>query len=172
MTENLNEQFLNEISAVEIAQEVIEDFRSLNQILFKLQEDFSLPGDRKKLREMSAQTDEEIRPLMGRIAGNIRKLNGTLRKEVHVLPHDKEDMDRAMIRIMNQYMAMSVSIQLDASKGELYAAELNEIHSSLKELSDALNGYNEMAKVKGWPELMSENEACTAVRALQKLPIS
>ena len=151
---------------------LIEDFSSLNQILFKLQEDFSLPGDRKKLREMSSQTDEEIRLLMGRIAGNVRKLSRALKREDKVISHDKEDMDGAMIRIINQYMAMSVSIQIDVSKGEFYAAELNEIHSSLKELSDALNDYNEMAKVKGWPKLMSESEAYTAVRALQKPPIS
>ena len=55
MPENLNEQFFNEISAVEITKELIEDFSSLNQILFKLQEDFSLPGDRKELKGMSAQ---------------------------------------------------------------------------------------------------------------------
>jgi hypothetical protein len=166
MRKNLVKQFLNKIDTVKIVGEILEDFRELNQILFEFQGDFSLPGE-KRLMEMPVKTDEKIKLLMGKISRNTRKLSRVLRKKVQVIPHDITRMDRAMIGIMNQYMTVSVNIQLDVQKSTFYANKLNEIHSSFKGLSNDLNNYNTFAKEKGWPELMSVNEASVEAKRLQ-----
>jgi len=165
----LDEDVIGETKIIETGKKIIEDFRTLNQILFKLQENFSLKD--KKLREMSEQTNNEIRGLMDRIALNLKVIGNVLEKvpPEQVAPYSKEDMDTIMIRIMNQYMTTSVNIQIDSLNGKLYVTELNEIHSSLKDLSIALNNYNTLAKDKGWPELMSESEAFAEAKRLVQL---
>jgi len=165
----LHGEVMVKANAIEAGKKVTEDFSVLNRILFKLQGDFGFSADRK-LKEMSAQNDGEIRTLMSKIVSNLRAMKDALENGERQAPCSKKDMDDVMIRIMINYMTTSVNIQLDAQIGETYTKEVKKIYSSLNDLSEALNKYNKLARKKGWPELMSEDEAfATAKKRLSEI---
>jgi len=149
---------------LELGRKIVEDFKSLNSILFELQENFD--DERSRLREMSLETDSKIKKIVDRIGFNVKKLGNCILEETRVTPIDKGEMDNVMIGIMLQYATTSACIKLDALIEETYAKELNEIHSSLNQLSTALNDYNLLAVEKNWPKLLTENEALIEAKKL------
>jgi hypothetical protein len=162
----LFEETIEESKIINMAEEVIRDLKTLNRILFSLQENFNLSESR--LREMSESTDSDIIALVDRIEFNLKKISQALKTETQVTPFNKEEMDRVMVGIMAQYMTTSMNIKLDAVIGESYSMELNKIHSALSDLSTSINNYNTFARDKNWPEIISENEAL--IIAKQYLP--
>ena len=112
---------------IEPGKKVIEDLRSLNSILFKLQENFGI--ENTSIMEMSAQTSYEIWCLMDKIARNLRTMAVEIETRNQMIPYNKDGVDKVMIKIMFQYAIASLSIELNASVGEKYSKELNEISS-------------------------------------------
>ena len=144
---------------LEIANQVIKDMRILNQLLFDQGENFD-DKENNQLREMSQKTDNEIKKLMKRIENNLIRIGNAIGNRNQIIPHDKENMDKIMVGIMNQYIFTSNSIISDNILGENYAEDLNKIHSALNNLNDNINRYNtELAKTNNWPKIISTNEA-------------
>jgi hypothetical protein len=150
-----NEDILN------LGYQVIKDFETLNELLFDLNDDFSFSSDKQSnLREMSQETDRKIRKLISKIENNINKINEAIRSSIQIGPLKKEEMDQIMVNIMAQYLFTSRGITTDSAAGENYSIELNEIHSALNNLTDAINVYNsEGAVPNNWPRIQSINNA-------------
>jgi hypothetical protein len=144
-------------NVIGLGKKVIEDLRSLNRILFKLAENFG--SENTSMMEMSAQTCYEIWCLKDKIARNLKTMAVEIETRNQMIPYNKDGVDKVMIKIMSQYAFASVNIELNASVGERFSKELNEIYSSLNELSTAINAYNLLAVERNWPVLLTENEA-------------
>ena len=147
-------------SIFEIAEQIIKDMRTLNLLLFKMQENFHLKDKIKTLRGISQETNEEIINLINRIEIYINKISTAITNEVQMEPLNKTKTDRIMINIMEQYLFISEFIQSDGIIGENYVVDLNRIHTARNNLNDAINRYNsKIANVNNWTEIISGNEA-------------
>ena len=155
----------DEGSILELGRKVVEDFESLNQILFQLAENFCDPRYKNGvLREMSKATDAKVRKLMNKIDLNLRRIADAIINEGRITPLDENDMDDVMVNIMFQYLVTSMNVKSNATIGENYSKEINEIHAALGELARSINDYNTMADSKRWPRIKTENEAFSTAK--------
>ena len=148
-------------SMTEPGKKAIEDLKSLNSNLFLLAKNFGdeNTGMNTSMMEMSAQSSYGVWSLMDKIARNLKMIAVKIKTRNLMTPYSKDGIDKVMIGIMFQYAIASLSIELNASVGKRYSKELNEIYSSINELSTAINDYNLLAVERNWPVLLTENEA-------------
>jgi hypothetical protein len=142
-----------------IAEQIVEDMKSLNQILFQLGDNFNvLSFETEVLHEMPQTIDEKIKELINRIEENFNRLCFSIKNEMKIEPINQDNMNRIILNITTQYLFISANNKLDNVIRKNYTIGLNRISLAFNNLSCAINDYNEIAGLKKLPKIQTINE--------------
>jgi hypothetical protein len=147
-------------------EQIVQDIKSLNELLFSVEEDFSLISKKPTIfREMSQEANKRAKTLIEKIEKNINTINEAIKNTEQLIPLDQKGMDGVMVKIMTQYVFTSNELSIENISGENHALNFNSIHTALNNLSKAIDKYNEdVASIHNWPKIKSINETLTLVK--------
>jgi hypothetical protein len=149
----------------QLAKQIIDDMSTLNQYLFRVQENFEDSSSKiNVIHEIPLMTDVKNKMLVDQIDEKLKKISLALTDESQIEPLNKEDINRIMVEIMIEYCFINMNIKPGGIIGQNYTSSLDRIRTAISGLSLAIDEYNVIAGIKDWPRIQSNYESLSMAK--------